>query len=172
MARNLKYIILALTLIFVLSSCAILYPSIRQAKKNYERSLKIRNNNEKINLYENILDSLSEKINRGIAVKEAYIVYINSLYQLALINPDNRRIFYNRATIVSAIFVKKFKYSGIAHYYLAKSLYLTENNTKNIIEKIIYHAKKANSLLPQKGFSMERKELNKITENIKNAISN
>ncbi|MCD6578676.1 hypothetical protein J7L48_04315 [bacterium] len=172
MGRNIKILVFSLLTIFLLSSCAILYPSIARAKKDYEKSLGLRNKIKRTAAYENILGSLNEKINNGIKAKDAYIVYINSLYQLALINPEKRKVFYNRAAIVSAVFVKKFKYSGISHYYFAKSLYLTENNNREIIEKIIFHAHKANNLFSQKGFSLERKELKKIIQDIENAISN
>jgi hypothetical protein len=153
--------------ILLFSSCAILYPSIRRSKKLYKVSNNLKKEESTAN-YKKIILDLSPFIKKGTTIEEVYPIYINSEYNLALLDPMGRHSYYEKAAIAAATWVNRFKEHPLANYYLAKTLYLLESQDKEIIVKIIAHSNKAIAALDKKKFSYEVKELKRILDDVNN----
>ena len=151
--------------ILLFSSCAILYPSIRRSKKLYKVSTDLKKEEKTAN-YENIISYLTPFIKKGTTIEEVYPIYINSEYNLALLNPTDRHSYYEKAAIAAATWVNRFKEHPLANYYLAKTLYLLESRDKEIIAGIIAHSNKAITALDKKKFAFEIKELEEILKDV------
>ena len=132
----------------------------------YQRAFNSEKKSEKIAIYNSIISELNNKVEKGFKNEDVYINYINSLYQLALLQTENHMECYKKASLAASIYVKIYPNSPLANYYYAKSLYLLEINDEKINKKIQIYGEKAINLMNDKRFAFEKKEIKNILKDI------
>ncbi len=165
MEKN-KRTVLTVLALFLAVSCAGPGTAVKRARTTLSGLNDLPGDTEKLGALASIRSELGPYVEKGARNEEAYIVYINMLYETALLEPGNRKDHYGNASLTALLWKKVFPGSVIANYYIAKSLYLTESKEPEVIKKITGNALFAAKNLPAEKFSAEIAELKDILEDL------